>query len=124
MDEMQLMNGLKTDKNSKTLLGSIKGNLKALAAIGVVLIGCLRLRLFSPAVKKTTEISVEPHRPLKYESVPMIRVRLTHTSMASANVSTTGPWRVLIDGREMARGKKTDAPVSAGCLPAAGGTSA
>lgn len=51
-------------------------------------------------------------QPLRLESVPIIRVRLTHKPVKQARLWTTGGYRVLVDGQELGRSagrlKKTD----------------
>ncbi|MCK5558329.1 MAG: SpoIID/LytB domain-containing protein, partial [Candidatus Hydrogenedentes bacterium] len=44
-----------------------------------------------------------PQKPLKFEGVPTVRVRITGKSVKSAELSTTGGYRILVDGREVGR---------------------
>lgn len=72
-------------------------------AIPVIMLAgaCCGASLVLSSCRSSHSAVAVPQKPLRFKGVPTIRVRLTTQPQTSAEISTTGSYRILVDGREL-----------------------
>ena len=80
---------------------SRKWKVSIIAAAAIVVVAAVSMIFSSCWKKSSSEVAVGQGEYTNPEGVPEIRVRLFHEPMKNVEISTTGPWQALIDGKDV-----------------------